>query len=834
MLEQPKALLATPMSSTNNSDMREHKNVKQDKDDIKDNKTPCNMLKPPPALDETDATSLATASTSASPSPFSDGGNRSRRIHDDANDHGVLSSSAESSPSISRQGGEDDHQQQEHETSTSQYSLLSSFTASTPLRNMSASTISKVTPISCPSPTVKTPEMATPPSRSHDLGNDNNLSHISHMEEEVSWSGSDDDYFDEDDGDIQTETPVRSTPRWSIQQALFPEEADSSSPTTTPTTAEETPRSHHRSRSDSTDDMSPQKNNDPLIRTRRGRRASSNSDNKNAAAHVQDGFNMPEHHRQRRHSMGFRKYRASPKPEPQPELHISNHASLTLPSSGSSPPRRVRSTGNNDTGHHYHHKDIHSQQQLQNNHSSSQHFGPQPPALLPTSHSKSKRLKQQHRNSRRLGLELPGLGSLEDRLYQIASSSDCHAVDGGKNTGRPSYSASSKTSAGSPTTTTTGSATSKNVSWRNFICRLRVSNLIGVLMMVGATSLGRSILLTSGASSTVNNHTLEITPKQQQLLNPPSPTAGLRGSLLLATVGRDARQSHSLDSHPQKAVTETTKKTTKTTANTKKNGTNAKKTTENFKKNGNTDNKKTTTTKAKASTSTSSPATVPTIANINDRNHKPVAAKKPKTGTQQKKKAKPKTKLLPTQNYVGVAHPPPLDRSVAQSYSRRMFEAHDEHMFATKSVTSKSQDIPKRVVLLHDDIIGKSPSTATKKSGRSVGLYPAEFTDNTQFYSQFESSDERLRKMEMREPYEQGECVPMQEWQTTFHPSCNDVHELGVEYLGEESTETGVQLFGTKGYWRYAWRLDLRKQQSSRREDAVKEIGDRVVLKTLK
>ena len=127
--------------------------------------------------------------------------------------------------------------------------------------------------------------------------------------------------------------------------------------------------------------------------------------------------------------------------------------------------------------------------------------------------------------------------------------------------------------------------------------------------------------------------------------------------------------------------------------------------------------------------------------------------------------------------------------------------------------------------MLHDDVVGKTTSNKPVVP-RKVQSYPAEFTDNTQYYGMYDSSDERLRKMELREPYSQGECVPMQDWQTTFHPFCNGVHELGVEYLGERTTETNVQLFGTKGYWRYAWRLDLRKQQ--------KKYGDTVVLKTLK
>ena len=117
------------------------------------------------------------------------------------------------------------------------------------------------------------------------------------------------------------------------------------------------------------------------------------------------------------------------------------------------------------------------------------------------------------------------------------------------------------------------------------------------------------------------------------------------------------------------------------------------------------------------------------------------------------------------------------------------------------------------------------------QAGRTVQQYPSDFTDNTQLYPILDSDDERLSRMELREPYSDGECVPMQEWQTTFHPSCNGMHELSIENsVRNDSEDDGgeVRLFGTKGYWRNAWRLDL-LQGSSRHEER-----DTVVLKTLK
>ena len=110
---------------------------------------------------------------------------------------------------------------------------------------------------------------------------------------------------------------------------------------------------------------------------------------------------------------------------------------------------------------------------------------------------------------------------------------------------------------------------------------------------------------------------------------------------------------------------------------------------------------------------------------------------------------------------------------------------------------------------------------------RTIELYPAKFTDNTQLYSILDSSDERMSTMELRKPLSDGECVPMQEWQTSFHPSCNSIHELDLAKIGEDNGDD-FNLFGTKGYWRNAWRVDTISGHQSKDE------RDTTVLKTLK
>jgi hypothetical protein len=153
--------------------------------------------------------------------------------------------------------------------------------------------------------------------------------------------------------------------------------------------------------------------------------------------------------------------------------------------------------------------------------------------------------------------------------------------------------------------------------------------------------------------------------------------------------------------------------------------------------------------------------------------------------------------------------------------SKPRFESQDRRLYRKPTHERKADGAAKRVVFLDDSISHGPPPR------RKVSLYPADFTDNTQLYSTLDSDDERVKSMELREPYEQGDCVPMQDWQTTFHPSCNVVHEIGLADIGDANGDDAF-LFGTKGYWRNAWKVDLLGGRNHLKE------RDTIVLKTLK
>lgn len=166
---------------------------------------------------------------------------------------------------------------------------------------------------------------------------------------------------------------------------------------------------------------------------------------------------------------------------------------------------------------------------------------------------------------------------------------------------------------------------------------------------------------------------------------------------------------------------------------------------------------------------------------------------------------------------IGIVVPPPPKLWITKNAS---FDLLDSRMYKPVQEVKPSSVAP-RVMFIDDSW------TSTVITHPRIEEYPAEFTDNTQLYSILDSGDERVQHMELREPFVQGECVPMQDWQTTFYPSCNGMHELGLENLGEDDVYN-VGLFGTKGYWRNAWKFE---SQSNFSETGSR---DTFVVKTLK
>jgi len=158
---------------------------------------------------------------------------------------------------------------------------------------------------------------------------------------------------------------------------------------------------------------------------------------------------------------------------------------------------------------------------------------------------------------------------------------------------------------------------------------------------------------------------------------------------------------------------------------------------------------------------------------------------------------------------------------------KRGFPKLDSEIYASKNRHPIMHGGYPRLLNINHKVVDESPPS------REVELYPAEFSDNTQFYPVADSTDDpRAARMEMRKPYENEECAPMADWQTTYNPSCNGMHELDVENGYNEREGKGLLLFGTGGFWRNAWKLEL----PSHNPTAVAPAGpaETFVLKTLK
>jgi len=69
------------------------------------------------------------------------------------------------------------------------------------------------------------------------------------------------------------------------------------------------------------------------------------------------------------------------------------------------------------------------------------------------------------------------------------------------------------------------------------------------------------------------------------------------------------------------------------------------------------------------------------------------------------------------------------------------------------------------------------------------------------------------------------ECIPMADWQTTFNPSCNSVHEMDMPFL---LNKEAYSLVSEKGFWRNAWKVDMNVA-----ENGMSPVSN-IVIKSLK
>jgi hypothetical protein len=148
---------------------------------------------------------------------------------------------------------------------------------------------------------------------------------------------------------------------------------------------------------------------------------------------------------------------------------------------------------------------------------------------------------------------------------------------------------------------------------------------------------------------------------------------------------------------------------------------------------------------------------------------------------------------------------------------------HEQEFGFSKTSSSFRNRYP-RITHLSENNVGQLNYVPQK---RSVKIYPADFSDNTQLYGLLDSEDPALSRMERRtfrdDEMSDDECVPMRPWQIAYYPVCNSIHEVNLNSI--ISGEPRLLLFGTKGFWRNVWRLDLL---------GTKMKNETVVMKTLK
>mmetsp|Transcript_50003 Transcript_50003/g.150424 ORF Transcript_50003/g.150424 Transcript_50003/m.150424 type:complete len:294 (+) Transcript_50003:171-1052(+) len=115
---------------------------------------------------------------------------------------------------------------------------------------------------------------------------------------------------------------------------------------------------------------------------------------------------------------------------------------------------------------------------------------------------------------------------------------------------------------------------------------------------------------------------------------------------------------------------------------------------------------------------------------------------------------------------------------------------------------------------------------------KRIELYSAEYTDVTQSYPDADSLDPPTSETMERRTFPEHEfdedCIPMANWQTTFHPTCNMFHERD---LSTSMLET-LSLISNKGHWRSAWELKDWAKNDWKGKIADHELS--VVMKMLK
>ena len=99
---------------------------------------------------------------------------------------------------------------------------------------------------------------------------------------------------------------------------------------------------------------------------------------------------------------------------------------------------------------------------------------------------------------------------------------------------------------------------------------------------------------------------------------------------------------------------------------------------------------------------------------------------------------------------------------------------------------------------------------------------PLYVPDSTQLYQ-----SEAIDSIDISLHDNAEECFPMNDWQSAYYPTCNEIHQMDV-------IQENMQLLGLNGYWRYAFRIDYSCPEEKNSSDIAGGCKESVIFKTLK
>lgn len=192
---------------------------------------------------------------------------------------------------------------------------------------------------------------------------------------------------------------------------------------------------------------------------------------------------------------------------------------------------------------------------------------------------------------------------------------------------------------------------------------------------------------------------------------------------------------------------------------------------------------------------------------------------------------------------VSICRTSTLLRHFESSYGARLLKADQSSATKMRNRLQSTDFIHPRVVLWNnaDWILPlKTASTFQLYKAKTFNLFDDKYKDEndndlnvdpTQQYDQHDSADlPTLERSKWPNHEFDPNCIPAASWQTTFHPTCNDIHSSAD--TKQTLVDGEFSLLSRKGYWRHAW---LHRKEFVRNDELQYRIPfSQTVWKTLK